>query len=439
MCQRAQEAGATLWDSAQVMGVTALDGSCILDVRKAGRRIELDSEFVIGADGGGSWVRRALFPELQPVSLHGYRECYEALLDLPKKRFNMFVTMGSDPMFFAHQKGSYLLVEGVAFPGGFKQALAPRQTISRREPRPRSRSGTPLEGRMRSAGDPARVLRRLLSPGAGQRPDRRRCGGAERPGHRGGAQHGAQERPRGRTSGRRGEGERKAGSGDLSENHRRAARQVPGDRSLRASHRHGGGHEGPRSVRGCADRILGLRAEGILGVRTKDAARRPRRRDLWGIRRIRPRHPLPSTRPDRLPCGSPGQPRTMVVLQLLIAAVVALAAAPAAFAGERVVISTGLDGGSYYFIGQRLKTELILRNALLPEVQTSQGSLQNLSRLARLVQRRQRGIGPGGRAPFLSQPPFGLPETSSSYSGTWARNACSSSRAAKEGWPRQPI
>jgi len=72
----------------------------------------------------------------------------------------------------------------------------------------------------------------------------------------------------------------------------------------------------------------------------------------------------------------------MVVLQLLIAALVALATAPAAFAGERVVISAGLDGGGYYFIGQRLKTELILRNEPLPELQTSQGSLQNLSRLA---------------------------------------------------------
>jgi flavin-dependent dehydrogenase len=84
----------------------------------------LRQEFVIGADGGGSWVRRALFPELETVALHGYRECYEAVLDLPSKRFNIFATMGIDPMFFAHQKGSYLLLEGVAFPGGFEQALA---------------------------------------------------------------------------------------------------------------------------------------------------------------------------------------------------------------------------------------------------------------------------------------------------------------------------
>jgi hypothetical protein len=72
----------------------------------------------------------------------------------------------------------------------------------------------------------------------------------------------------------------------------------------------------------------------------------------------------------------------MTSIRLLIAAVIALATAFPAVAGERVVISTGLEGGSYYFIGQRLKTELILRNALLPKLKTSQGSLENLARLA---------------------------------------------------------
>lgn len=71
-----------------------------------------------------------------------------------------------------------------------------------------------------------------------------------------------------------------------------------------------------------------------------------------------------------------------MLLKLVLAAVVALTAAPAALAAERVVISTGLEGGSYDLIGQRLKTELILRNEPIPALQTSQGSLQNLSRLA---------------------------------------------------------
>lgn len=48
---------------------------------------------------------------------------------------------------------------------------------------------------------------------------------------------------------------------------------------------------------------------------------------------------------------------------------------------QRIVISTGLDRGSYYYIGQRLKREVLLRNAGLPQVLTSGGSIENLARL----------------------------------------------------------
>ena len=64
-----------------------------------------------------------------------------------------------------------------------------------------------------------------------------------------------------------------------------------------------------------------------------------------------------------------------------IAAAFALAIAPAAGGADRVVVSTGNDGGSYHYIGERLKMELILRNELLPAVRTSRGSLENLARL----------------------------------------------------------
>jgi hypothetical protein len=66
---------------------------------------------------------------------------------------------------------------------------------------------------------------------------------------------------------------------------------------------------------------------------------------------------------------------------LLLAAAAVLAVAPAAECADRVVISTGNEGGSYHYIGKRLKTELVLRNEPLPEVRTSQGSLDNLARL----------------------------------------------------------
>jgi hypothetical protein len=58
-----------------------------------------------------------------------------------------------------------------------------------------------------------------------------------------------------------------------------------------------------------------------------------------------------------------------------------LAVAPSAWGTERVVVSTGSLGGAYHQIGERLKTQLILRNERIPQVMTSQGSLDNLARL----------------------------------------------------------
>lgn len=72
----------------------------------------------------------------------------------------------------------------------------------------------------------------------------------------------------------------------------------------------------------------------------------------------------------------------MGVWRATIAALALLLAAPGALAGDTVVISTGRERGSYYYIGERLKTQLILKDLPVPVVVTSQGSLDNLGRLA---------------------------------------------------------
>ncbi|MBW2275742.1 MAG: hypothetical protein JRG96_20985 [Deltaproteobacteria bacterium] len=46
-----------------------------------------------------------------------------------------------------------------------------------------------------------------------------------------------------------------------------------------------------------------------------------------------------------------------------------------------VAVSTGREGGSYYYIGQRLNSEMLLAHNQLIEVVTSDGSLDNLARL----------------------------------------------------------
>jgi hypothetical protein len=55
---------------------------------------------------------------------------------------------------------------------------------------------------------------------------------------------------------------------------------------------------------------------------------------------------------------------------------------PAAAGAGEIVISTGGDRGSYRFIGERLKTELVLAGSSRAEVRTSEGSVANLEQLA---------------------------------------------------------
>jgi len=73
--------------------------------------------------------------------------------------------------------------------------------------------------------------------------------------------------------------------------------------------------------------------------------------------------------------------RASAVRVWILAGLFGLGVALPATGSERIIISTGGEGGSYYYIGQRLKTELILIRETPPVVMTSQGSIDNLSRL----------------------------------------------------------
>ncbi|MBW2271545.1 MAG: hypothetical protein JRH16_23600 [Deltaproteobacteria bacterium] len=64
-----------------------------------------------------------------------------------------------------------------------------------------------------------------------------------------------------------------------------------------------------------------------------------------------------------------------------VAVVVILAAALPALARSRIVIAAGMQGGNYFRIGERLKTELILRKETLPVLEATEGSLENIMRL----------------------------------------------------------
>ena len=122
MTKKARNAGARIWDDSRVIGVSEENGQFNLSVKREGEPVELQSNFLVGADGARSAVRKSLFPNLQPTYWHCYRECYDVRLDLPERRFNFFSTIDAAPFYFCtHDKDGYMLMEGGAPVGQIKQ------------------------------------------------------------------------------------------------------------------------------------------------------------------------------------------------------------------------------------------------------------------------------------------------------------------------------
>ncbi len=124
MCECAKGAGAIIRDSARVKNAFEADGQCRIVLKAGKESSELKSRYVIAADGANSRTRRSLFPDFNPVLMYGYRECYKVKLDIPEKRFNIFSNIGDLPLFFVHDKGEFMLLEGVAPKGMLKEVVA---------------------------------------------------------------------------------------------------------------------------------------------------------------------------------------------------------------------------------------------------------------------------------------------------------------------------
>ncbi len=71
----------------------------------------------------------------------------------------------------------------------------------------------------------------------------------------------------------------------------------------------------------------------------------------------------------------------MKLVAALATGLALLLALPAGATSADIVISSGREGGSYYFIAKRLETELVVDHNASVEVRTSRGSLNNLSLL----------------------------------------------------------
>jgi flavin-dependent dehydrogenase len=114
MIQKAQASGVEIRDGVKVIGVNQHAGACSVTLMQRNNvPLKIKSRFVIGADGGASAVRKALFPELKVQFSVPIRECYEGALELENDYFHWFFPKYRPrPRFGLNHKGDCFLIEG---------------------------------------------------------------------------------------------------------------------------------------------------------------------------------------------------------------------------------------------------------------------------------------------------------------------------------------
>jgi flavin-dependent dehydrogenase len=124
MSQMARKAGADITDGTRIVGLSPCRNGFTIDCTNKGNLIQLETKYIIGADGARSSVRNALFGGLKPTYWHCFRECYDVRLELPERRFNFFSTLETAPFYFCtHDKDNVMLMEGGAMPGHIKHEI----------------------------------------------------------------------------------------------------------------------------------------------------------------------------------------------------------------------------------------------------------------------------------------------------------------------------
>ncbi|MBW2582896.1 MAG: NAD(P)/FAD-dependent oxidoreductase [Deltaproteobacteria bacterium] len=113
MIRIAQQDGVEIRDGTRVIQVNQKAGVCTVTMIQGKTQQELESRFVIGADGSASAVRKSLFPLLKVQYSVPMRECYDGALDLEKDYFHWFFPKYRPrPRFGLNHKGDCFLIEG---------------------------------------------------------------------------------------------------------------------------------------------------------------------------------------------------------------------------------------------------------------------------------------------------------------------------------------
>ncbi len=132
MTQRANEAGATIYDGCQIKSVETEQDRIKVKFLKDGKESSMKASYAIGADGVRSAVRRSIFPELEIQYQQEIRECYEGSFPLDRNYFHAFYVPGKS-WFDINHKGPYFCLEVSAKPGELKERLSQAKEILSRE------------------------------------------------------------------------------------------------------------------------------------------------------------------------------------------------------------------------------------------------------------------------------------------------------------------
>jgi flavin-dependent dehydrogenase len=125
MTQKAQASGVEVWQGTRVIGLKEKGKGFSLIMEKDGREQELETIFVIGANGGTSAIRKFLFPELEVRYGQVYREQYQGDINLDKSYIHWFYPVEHCPASFTlHQKDGLIVLDVGSRPGQTKPMMA---------------------------------------------------------------------------------------------------------------------------------------------------------------------------------------------------------------------------------------------------------------------------------------------------------------------------
>jgi flavin-dependent dehydrogenase len=136
MSHKARDCGSEIWEKAEVVSIMQRNHGFAIIVERDKKREELETNYLIGADGATSVVRRFLFPELDVKYGQAYQEHYQGELDLDKNYFHWFYSVELCPAIFTvHQKDDLIVLDVTCRPGQTKPIMAWAREYLRRNHR----------------------------------------------------------------------------------------------------------------------------------------------------------------------------------------------------------------------------------------------------------------------------------------------------------------